>query len=160
MEKNFPGWQKGKKASSHIHALCPILEYGVLRVGGQLSWSSMPAEAKDPRILSKDLHISTLLLRHIHQKVGHGGRNYMLSKLLERYWITGASTANSGEFCQSVSLVDESILSQCLSRLADLHPERVTSDEPPFTRVGVDYFGPFEVRSRRNLVKRYGVIFT
>ncbi|KAK0152714.1 hypothetical protein N1851_005757 [Merluccius polli] len=44
--------------------------------------------------------------------------------------------------------------------MADLPSERVTPDEPPFTRVGVDYFGPFEVKSRRSGVKRYGVILT
>ena len=63
------------------------------------------------------------------------------------------------------------ILSKCITcrrlnaqpvsqQMADLPSERLTPDEPPFTRVGEDYFGPFEVRSRRSVVKRYGVIFT
>lgn len=75
---------KGVKGCSHIYRLCPLLEDGVLRVGGRLSRSSMPAEAKHPIILTKDFPISDILLRHIHQVVGHGGRNHMLSKLRER----------------------------------------------------------------------------
>ncbi|CAB4014860.1 Tyrosine kinase receptor Cad96Ca, partial [Paramuricea clavata] len=45
-------------------------------------------------------------------------------------------------------------------KMADLPKDRLTPDHPPFTYVGVDYFGPFHVRCGRSLVKRYGVIFT
>ena len=44
--------------------------------------------------------------------------------------------------------------------MANLPHPRVTPDQPPFTCVGIDYFGPFYVRQKRSLVKRYGVIFT
>ena len=44
--------------------------------------------------------------------------------------------------------------------MADLPVERVTPDRPPFTFVGVDCFGPYEVKRGRSLVKRYGVLFT
>ncbi len=74
----------GIKKSSHIYGLCPILE-DVLRVGGQLSRASMPEESKHPVILAKNSHIVDILLRHIHQEVGHGGCNHMLSKLRQKY---------------------------------------------------------------------------
>ena len=44
--------------------------------------------------------------------------------------------------------------------MSDLPVDRVTSDLPPFTDVGIDYFGPIEVKRGRHTVKRYGVIFT
>ena len=44
--------------------------------------------------------------------------------------------------------------------MADLPLDRVTPDLPPFTHVGVDYFGAIQVKRGHTLVKRWGVIFT
>lgn len=112
------------------------LKDGLLRVGGLLSRAALPEETKHPLILSKDQYISTLILRYIHQQVGHSGRNHTLSRLCKKYWITNA--------------------------MSDPPNERVLPNLPPFTnvRIQVDYFGPTEVRRGRRLCKHYGVIFT
>ena len=44
--------------------------------------------------------------------------------------------------------------------MANLPVPRVTLEEPPFTYVGVDYFGTFLVKRGRSEVKRYGCLFT
>lgn len=61
----------------------------MLRVGGRLSRAAMPEEMKHSVILAKDFHISDLILRYIHEAVGHGGRNHMPSR--QKYWITGTT---------------------------------------------------------------------
>ena len=38
-------------------------------------------------------------------------------------------------------------------KMANLRTDRVTSDEPPYTRVGTDYFGPFQVKRGRAVAK-------
>ena len=43
--------------------------------------------------------------------------------------------------------------------MADLPKERVTPRQPPFSHVGIDYFGPFVVKQGRSQVKGYGCIF-
>ncbi|XP_071819875.1 uncharacterized protein [Apostichopus japonicus] len=44
--------------------------------------------------------------------------------------------------------------------MAALPSERVSSDKPLFSFVGVDYFGPFEAKRGRSTVKRFGCILT
>ena len=43
--------------------------------------------------------------------------------------------------------------------MADLPVERV-NPAAPFSYVGVDYFGPFHIKERRKVLKRYGALFT
>ena len=83
----------------------------------------------------------------------------VLAESRRRYWII-----RGRKFVKK-------ILHQCITcrrlrgktetqQMADLPASRVTPFEPPFTRVGVDYFGPFMVKRGRSNVKRYGCIFT
>ena len=44
--------------------------------------------------------------------------------------------------------------------MGQLPTERITPDKPPFTYVGVDYFGPMYIKSGRKHLKRYGCLFT
>lgn len=146
------------KRESHIYKLDPVCEEGFLRVGGRLSKACMPEAAKHPLILAKEQHISTLLLRHIHERLGHGGRNHVLSTLKKKtYWITNANSAvrkviAGCYFCRRCrGKVGE-------QKMADL--PTCVPDLPPFTNVGVDYFGPIDVKRGRTILKRYGVLFT
>ena len=43
--------------------------------------------------------------------------------------------------------------------MADLPQDRPI-EEPSFSHCGVDMLGPFEIKERRNTLKRYGVLFT
>ncbi len=94
-----------------------------------------------------------------HKSVGHLGKATMLSKLRERFWIVGA-----GHLAKSITtkcvVCRKYQAKRCEQKMADLPEYRVTPDEPPFTSVGLDFFGPFEVTRGRTSVKRYAVIFT
>ncbi len=68
----------GIKKDSSLYRLDPVLDGELLRVGGRLRKASMPIEFKHPIILSKNHHISQLLLRNIHEQLGHSGRNHVI----------------------------------------------------------------------------------
>ena len=86
-------WKAIVSRQSSIHRLDPVLQDGLLRVGGRLSRGAMPEEAKHPLILSKDQHVSMLILKHVHQNLGHGGWAHTLSTVRRRFWITNADSA-------------------------------------------------------------------
>ena len=134
---------KNLKITSHIRKLHPLLdEMGILRVGGRLENALIDYDAKHPIILPYRDHVTDLIISQHHQ-----------------YWvIKGRSAVRrviSGCFlCKKLGAVRGEQL------MGDLPKERLTFEEPPFTHVGVDYFGPLYVRQGRSSVKRYGCLFT
>lgn len=149
--------------SSNIYRLDPVLERGLLRVGGRLSKATIPEDIKHPLILSKDQHISRLILRHFHLQLGYGGRNHVLSDVRRRFWITSGISAVRKVmarclFCKLYGRKtgEQKMEETCRRRewfLIYRHSRGVDY-------FGVDYFGPVDVKSGRKTVKRYGVVFT
>ncbi len=144
----------------HLRRLDPVYKEGLLCVGGRLK--HMPDrfdDLKNPAILPKSHHVVNLIIRHYHLQSGHFGVEYVLSQIREKYWIIKARVAvrrviNSCFDCK------QRLQQPAQQKMADLPPDRVIVDKPPFTNVGVDCFGPFVVKRGRTLIKRYGVPFT
>ena len=44
--------------------------------------------------------------------------------------------------------------------MAPLLVAKVTPEQPPFSSVGIDYFGPILVKVKRSTDKRYGCVLT
>lgn len=155
--ENYPHNSAVKKGQ--LASLDPVLQDGILKVGGRLKNASIPQNAKHQMILPKDHHVSTLLIRHIHRQIKHQGCNHILSELRQRFWILRARAAVKSVLRRCVICKRHQSKAAC-QKMADLPASRVKPDEPPFHRTGMDYFGPFEVRQGRSNRKRYGVVFT
>lgn len=154
--------QKGNthvSCQSSIRKLDPIMQDGLLLVGGRLSRMAMPESRKHPVVLPKHHHVSKLVLKHIHEQLGHCGRNHMLAKLRQQYWITAANSL-ARKICHECIFCRRLHSSLGEQKMADLPKERITPDLPPFTFAGADFFGPIIVKRGRSDIKRYGVIFT
>ena len=146
------------KRSSHICRLDPYLHEGLIRVGGRLEQSALEFDAKHQILLPQKTPLSPLIIRDIHNCIGHQGKNAILAELRQKYWIPHAGQ------------IIKHIISKCVScrryrarteeqKMADLPEDRIVPGNP-FSDAGVDYFGPFEIKRGRTTVKRYGVIFS
>lgn len=87
--------QKGKdiKEISHIYKLNPFLQDCTLKDGGRLNHLATLKEGKHPTMITKDLIGTRLIIEAIHKKIGHSGRNHVLSSLHQRYWALNAHSA-------------------------------------------------------------------
>ncbi|XP_028656694.1 uncharacterized protein LOC114650672 [Erpetoichthys calabaricus] len=152
-------------SQSSLIKLNPIIDSSsLLRVGGRLNQSGLKSKETNPFIIPGSHHVATLLVRHHHQKVQHQGRHFTEGAVrASGLWLVGAKRCIG------------KILNQCVTcrklrgkvheqRMCDLPAERLQMD-PPFSYVGVDLFGPWEVSTRRTRgghanSKRWAVLFT
>ena len=114
---------------------------------------------KNPVILPNKHHVVDIIICHYHLQSEHVGTEYVLSKIREKYWII------KGRVSVRRVLSSCSDCRRCWRRpnqqkMADLPPDRLILNHPPFTFVCVDCFGLFMIKRGRAKAKRYGVLFT
>ena len=106
-----------------------------MRVGGRIRRANLSVTLKNPIILPKSSHITSLIISHVHEITHHGGRGMTLNQLrASGYWTVSRE-----------------------QKMADLPKSRV-EPAPPFTYCSVDFFGPWHVQRGRTVVKRYGAL--
>ena len=81
-----------KKCSS-IYKLDPVLQDGLVRVGGRLQHAQIDNDAKHPVILPRKHYVVKLIIDCYHRASGHSGIEYTLSLIRERYWLIGARSS-------------------------------------------------------------------
>ena len=148
------------KDERQLRPLNPIKsDDGVIRVGGRLHHACLPTETKHPIILPKQHVVCELIIQHYHEMAGHSSREHVLALLRQRFWIVK---------CRRIISLVLNKCRHCRKRysppgaqmMSQLPQDRVTPDYPPFSFVGIDYFGPLSVQRGRSTLKRYGCVFT
>ena len=149
-----------KTSLQPLQRFCPFVENGVIRIGGRLQRSSLPKDFKHPIVLSKDHHVTGLIVLDVHSNYGHNASQYVLNKLRERYHVVGQNRTVK-RFIKENCMVCRNQNARTGSQLmSPLPAARVDHGSSAFECCGVDYMGPLEVKQGRSTLKRYCCVFT
>ncbi|XP_069110180.1 uncharacterized protein [Argopecten irradians] len=167
--KEIRALKEGKRIprDSHILTLSPYLDdKGLLRLGGRMRHlrDKVGLESVNPLIIPTKCHVAKLLVQHYHEQTFHQGRHFTEGSLRSNgFWVVGAKRLVASVIgkCVPCRKLRGPFMNQ---RMADLPEERLTPG-PPFTNVGVDVFGPWEIVTRKTRGgaannKRWAVMFT
>ena len=126
----------------------------MLHVGRRLTRAHISSDAKHQIIIPEVSHVWNLIIDHYHKLSGHSGRQHVLSMIRQKYCIIKAKSAVRRVLrgCHSCR---KRKTPPCEQTMADLPENRLIPDKPPFTAVGVDFLGPFQVRRSRSLVNPF-----
>ena len=66
---------------------------GVAQVGGRLAQLDIDVDMKHPIIMPQRSHLTELIIRQHHDKLGHAGTNHTWASLRQRFWIVKGAAA-------------------------------------------------------------------
>ena len=142
-----------KKVSS-LYCIDPFLDsFGILRIGGRIKRVNLSDVVKHLVILPRRNHITNLLIGHYHQAVNHMERGITYNHIRQNGSSAVLSFISKCVLCKHLRSPPQK------QKMSDLPTDRL-QEEPPFTYSGVGLFGPFYIKGRRSILKRYGVMFT
>lgn len=149
---------------SCLRYLDPYLHDGIIRLGGRVRTGDALSNEHGPIIIHGKTHLARLLVQRCHETIKHQGRH--LTEGIVRssgYWVIGGKRLIS-------SIIHSCVICRKLRRELEHQkmgnlPECRTRPSPPFTYVGVDAFGPWEITTRKTRggsvnSKRWGILFT
>ena len=144
---------------SRLKTLTPFLdESNILWVGGRIDHAAVCYDVKHPMIIPQDYQLCGFLIMDCHRKLNHEGTEHVQNDLRLLYWITHSRCT------MRKVLMDCSI---CKTRRIKPQPPLMASFPKdrlqvaaPFSKVGVDYFGPIMVKHLHKHEKCYGCLFT
>ncbi|XP_072375607.1 uncharacterized protein [Diabrotica undecimpunctata] len=134
-------------SNNTFRRLSPFLDAnGILRVGGRLQLSSLEYAKKHPALLSSKHPLTKLLVEWEHERLLHAGPQAVLSSIREQFWIIGGRNLVRyvTHTCVQCFKAQPVPLSQ---KMAPLPKDRVTPS-PPFYVTGMDYAGPFQIKTK------------
>ena len=133
-------------------------EKGLIRIRGRIKHANLSFEQRHPILLSTKHEMVNLMLRDLHEEHNHEGVEYVRSVIQQKFWILGLR--NALRKVESQCVLCRKLRAQTkVPFMADLPTERLDYQSYPFINVGVDYFGPSEVKLLRTM-KRWCCLFT
>jgi hypothetical protein len=121
--------------------ICPE---SILRVGGRLRHSNLPADQRNPILLPTHSRLTKLIIDNQHITELHAGPQLVLSTLQQQYWIVRGRDAVRHQIKKCVTCRRHSAVTM-QQQMGDLPSARVNPGRP-FQKCGVDYAGPFLLR--------------
>ncbi|GFQ69720.1 integrase catalytic domain-containing protein [Trichonephila clavata] len=148
MEVSYLSAGKQLPSSNKLIPLTPFYDdFGIIRVGGRLKNSILPESQKHPILLPKTDPVVNLIITDYHLKLLHAGPQLLQSALREKFWILSARDAV------------RRVVRRCIPcfRNRPRFAEQIMGDLPEFRvcpssvfqRTGLDFAGPFLIRSSK-----------
>ncbi|XP_055615057.1 uncharacterized protein LOC129761362 [Toxorhynchites rutilus septentrionalis] len=145
--------------TSRIFMLSPFMDdHGVIRMDSRLRGAHfVPFDAQFPVVLPKSHLLTNLLLDWYHRT--HANNETVVNEVRQRFHVPSLriqlrKVAGSCMYCKVKKAKPSA------PRMAPLPDARLSPFVRPFSYVGLDYFGPLQVKVGRSLVKRWVALCT
>lgn len=124
-----------------------------MRCKGRLEYADLPTEGKEPIILPKDHHLTFLQIQRCHKKVLHCGVKGTLAELRTKFWVPKGRQVVKKMLSRCVTCKKWEGTAFTQPVTASL-PEFRVNPALPFSKVGVDFAGPINVKGQGKQSKK------
>lgn len=142
----------------NLLSLAPFIDdQDIIRVGGRLRNAMVSADARHSMLLPANHPFTQLIIAHAHQSQLHAGPQATLAAIRIKYWSISARHSVK-KYIKECVVCFKAAPRMSQAKMSELPTCRVSLTKP-FTSSGIDYGGPFLIKSGQfrnvKLVKAY-----